>query len=72
MMVSTDVEYCSRSSYVATAPEEASGTDVMLVGRRQVARKRSLEQFWWGQDIGVVKLSASGRERGMKRTSAMV
>ncbi len=44
------------------APEEASGVGVMLVGRRQVARERSLEQCWWSQEVGVVKLSASGRE----------
>ncbi len=72
MAVSTDDEYCSRSSNVAIAPEEASGVGVMLVDRRQVARERLLEQCWWGQDVGVVELSAGGREGGMKRTSTMV
>ncbi len=43
MAVLTDDEYCSRSSNVAIAPEEASGAGVMLVGRQQVACKRSLE-----------------------------
>jgi hypothetical protein len=40
MAISTDDECWSRSSNVAIAPEEASGADVMLVGRQQVARKR--------------------------------
>jgi hypothetical protein len=40
MALSTDDECCSRSSNVAIAPEEVSGAGVMLVGRRQVARKR--------------------------------
>ncbi len=56
-------KYCSRSNNVAIAPEEASGAGVMLVGRRQVAHERLLEQCWWGQDVGVVELSAGGRER---------
>jgi hypothetical protein len=43
MAVLTDDEYCSRSSNVATAPEEASGAGAMLVGRRQVARERLLD-----------------------------
>jgi hypothetical protein len=42
--VLTDDEYCSRSSNVAMAPEEASGAGVMLVVRRQVARERTIEQ----------------------------
>ncbi len=37
MAVSTDDEYCSRSSNVAVASEEVSVAGVMLVGRRQVA-----------------------------------
>ncbi len=48
MVVSTDDEYCLRSENVAIAPEEASGTGVMLVGRRQVACESLLEQCWWG------------------------
>ncbi len=51
MAVSTDDECCSRSSNVAIAPEEASGTGVMLVGRRQVARERSRLH-----DVGGVKI----------------
>jgi hypothetical protein len=43
MVLLTYDEYCSRSSNIAIASEEASGAGVMLVGRRQVARKRSLE-----------------------------
>ncbi len=39
--VLTDDECCSRSSNVAIEPEEASGADAMLVGRRHVARERS-------------------------------
>jgi hypothetical protein len=39
MAMSTDDECWSRSSNVAIAPEEASGADVMLVSRRQVAHK---------------------------------
>ncbi len=46
----TDDECWSRSSNVAIAPEEASGADVMLVGRRQVERKT--EGF---NDVGGVK-----------------
>ena len=63
MAVSTDDEYCSRSSNVAIAPEEASSAGVMLVGRRQVACGRSLKRCWWDQDFGVVELSAGGGER---------
>ena len=40
MAMLTDDECWSRSSNVAIAPEEASGEGGMLVGRRQVVRKR--------------------------------
>ncbi len=43
MGASTDDKYCSRSSNVTIAPEEASGAGVMSVSRRQVARERLLE-----------------------------
>jgi hypothetical protein len=62
MVVSTDDEYCSGSSNVAIAPEEASGAGVMLVGRRQIACERLLERCWWGRDVGGVELSACDRE----------
>ncbi len=63
MAALTDDEYCSRSNNVVIAPEEESGKGVMLVGRRQVAHERLLEQCWWGQAVGGVELSAGGKER---------
>jgi hypothetical protein len=51
MAMLTDEACCSRSSHVAIAPEEASGVDVMLVGRWQVACKRGCLK-----DVGGVKI----------------
>jgi hypothetical protein len=51
MTMSTDDECCSRSSNVAIAHEVTSGADAMLVGRRQVARKRGCLN-----DVGGVKI----------------